>query len=156
MARSVCAQLEQLGTVAKVDRSHYEAQVKPEAIADVIGDLASRVEIERRCDVRRLRALTEYAETEECRSIFLRRWFGEDNPPICGNCDICAPRETTDDDGPPARSGRGRRRRGGSQRGEKKRGGKPRPPVGADGAKKPRRRRSRRRRSTGKPRETGA
>ncbi|MHC4651952.1 MAG: RecQ family zinc-binding domain-containing protein [Planctomycetota bacterium] len=35
--------------------------------------------------------MTEYLETDQCRSVFLRRWFGEDDPPDCGNCDLCGP-----------------------------------------------------------------
>jgi superfamily II DNA helicase RecQ len=31
----------------------------------------------------------DYAATEECRSRFLRRWFGEEDPPRCGRCDRC-------------------------------------------------------------------
>jgi len=51
-----------------------------------------RSETERREDAHRLRAVAEYAHTDECRSVFIRRWFGEENPPKCGNCDRCRPR----------------------------------------------------------------
>ena len=30
-----------------------------------------------------------YARTLECRSVFLRRHFGEESPPVCGTCDRC-------------------------------------------------------------------
>src|SRR5690606_26923137 len=38
---------------------------------------------------RRLALIAEYATSPECRSVFLRRYFGEDNPPRCGRCDRC-------------------------------------------------------------------
>jgi hypothetical protein len=51
-------------------------------------------------DVERLRpeqesamiAAPKYAKTDECRSVFLRRCFGEGNPPPCGMCDRCRAR----------------------------------------------------------------
>ena len=43
-------------------------------------------------DTRMLKAITDYVHTDECRSVFIRRWFGEENPPKCGNCDRCRPR----------------------------------------------------------------
>jgi len=56
------------------------------------GKKKGRSETERREDAHRLRAVAEYAHTDECRSVFIRRWFGEENPPKCGNCDRCRPR----------------------------------------------------------------
>jgi ATP-dependent DNA helicase RecQ len=38
---------------------------------------------------RRLRTVADYARSEECRSVFLRRYFGEEYPPRCGTCDRC-------------------------------------------------------------------
>ncbi|HEU4620477.1 MAG TPA: RecQ family ATP-dependent DNA helicase [Gammaproteobacteria bacterium] len=38
---------------------------------------------------RRLALVAEYARSEECRSVFLRTYFGEENPPRCGTCDRC-------------------------------------------------------------------
>jgi ATP-dependent DNA helicase RecQ len=38
---------------------------------------------------RRLRAVADYAQSEECRSVFLRWYFGEEQPPRCGTCDRC-------------------------------------------------------------------
>jgi superfamily II DNA helicase RecQ len=43
-------------------------------------------------DARRLAAIRQYAESEECRSRFIRRYFGEPDPPACGLCDRCQPR----------------------------------------------------------------
>src|SRR5262249_36397222 len=38
---------------------------------------------------RRLGTIANYAESEECPSLFLRRYFGEEQPPRCGTCDRC-------------------------------------------------------------------
>jgi ATP-dependent DNA helicase RecQ len=38
---------------------------------------------------RKLKTVAAYANTEECRSVFIRRYFGEDLPPRCGTCDRC-------------------------------------------------------------------
>jgi ATP-dependent DNA helicase RecQ len=90
--RSLCAQLEEGGLLERQRGRGYLATVEPAALRDGAMDLARRFEIERRQDVRRLRAVAEYAETEACRSVFLRRWFGEDDPPECGSCDRCRER----------------------------------------------------------------
>ncbi len=37
----------------------------------------------------KLKTVAAYATTEECRSVFIRRYFGEDLPPRCGTCDRC-------------------------------------------------------------------
>jgi ATP-dependent DNA helicase RecQ len=51
--------------------------------------LAGRFETVRIQDVRRLNSFSDYAHAHECRSIFLRRYFGEPDPQVCGLCDIC-------------------------------------------------------------------
>jgi superfamily II DNA helicase RecQ len=38
---------------------------------------------------RKLKTVASYANTEECRSVFIRRYFGEELPPRCGTCDRC-------------------------------------------------------------------
>jgi len=90
--RSMCAQLEEGGLIVLDTKRKWTAAVEPPALQRGARDLAGRFEIERRQDERRLRAMTEYVETEQCRSTFLRRWFGEDDPPDCGNCDCCGPK----------------------------------------------------------------
>jgi ATP-dependent DNA helicase RecQ len=39
--------------------------------------------------LKKLAHIKGYAETQECRSRYLQRYFGESNPPECGNCDNC-------------------------------------------------------------------
>ncbi|MFW6050748.1 MAG: RecQ family ATP-dependent DNA helicase [Myxococcota bacterium] len=90
--RAMCAQLEELGLLAQDAQKRYVARVPADALRTGADDLAERYEILRREDERRLRAVAEYAETEACRSVFIRRWFGEDDPPECGKCDRCRSR----------------------------------------------------------------
>jgi ATP-dependent DNA helicase RecQ len=40
---------------------------------------------------RKLKTVAAYATTDECRSMFIRRYFGEELPPRCGTCDRCRP-----------------------------------------------------------------
>lgn len=47
--------------------------------------------------VRRIRAMLEYAETnDKCRSRMLLRYFGEKNENNCGQCDVCLARRRSD------------------------------------------------------------
>jgi hypothetical protein len=43
-------------------------------------------------DDRRMNGIAEYARAPECRSVFIRKWFGETDPPRCGRCDRCRPK----------------------------------------------------------------
>lgn len=88
IAKVVCAQLEQLGLV-ELEKRRWRARAHPAELLTSAEDLAERFEIQRREDARRLRALPDYARGEGCRSVFIRRWFGEDAPPRCGRCDRC-------------------------------------------------------------------
>ena len=72
-----------------VKRGEYASGVGTRQIRDGAKDLAARLEIRRIQDARNLRTIAEYAETEECRSAFIRRHFGETRPPRCGICANC-------------------------------------------------------------------
>ncbi|MHC4218155.1 MAG: RecQ family ATP-dependent DNA helicase [Planctomycetota bacterium] len=115
--RSMCAQLEEGGLIELDSKRRWTATVELDALQRSAKSLAGRFEIERRQDEGRLRAMTEYLETDECRSAFLRRWFGEDDPPACGNCDLCGPKRPRRPDRPPRgpQRGRARRRRAGGR-----------------------------------------
>jgi ATP-dependent DNA helicase RecQ len=52
-------------------------------------DLVAKLKTFRYEGERRLGIVADYAQSEECRSVFLRRYFGEDQPPRCGTCDRC-------------------------------------------------------------------
>lgn len=127
LTRSICAQLEELGVLERDTKKRYRLMVGPRELSARTRDLAKRLAVKEREDEARLQALDEYANTPECRSAFLRRWFGETSPPACGNCDNCR--------GPSnRRSAAAPRRRNAKKAGEK---------VGPQATKK-RRRRTRR------------
>jgi ATP-dependent DNA helicase RecQ len=86
---SMCAQLEEAGIVALDEARKWRARQGPDALAAAVEDLAKRLETKRREDARRLASVAEYATTDTCRSVFIRRWFGEARPPRCGRCDRC-------------------------------------------------------------------
>src|SRR5215468_5248837 len=52
-------------------------------------DLMAQLKTFRYQGERRLGTIANYAESEECPSLFLRRYFGEEQPPRCGTCDRC-------------------------------------------------------------------
>ncbi len=112
LTRSICAQLEELGVLERDPAHRFSSALTPGELEPLAEDLARRLEVQRREDEHRLEALEGYARSEGCRSAFLRRYFGEEDPPLCGNCDRCAlaPR------GRERRRRRSRRRRAGSRR----------------------------------------
>ncbi len=129
VAKVVCAQLEQLGLVA-LDAKRWHAVASSATLLREAEDLAQRFEIQRREDARRLLLLAHYAHTEECRSVFIRRYFGEEHPPRCGTCDRCKRArgvaqtvanamqraQRSDEPATTPRKRRRRKRRGGGQR----------------------------------------
>jgi superfamily II DNA helicase RecQ len=60
-----------------------------EAFAGGSRDLVAKLKTFRYEGERRLQAVANYAQSNECRSVFLRRYFGEEDPPRCGTCDRC-------------------------------------------------------------------
>lgn len=116
VARSVCAQLEGVGVVTRGADKRYEVSVGTRELHEATDDLVGRLEVVRRSDEQHLQDVQAYATTQECRAAFLRRYFGEENPPRCGQCDSCRASPQP----PPGagkkrgrRRGRGRRRSGG-------------------------------------------
>ena len=87
--RAICGQLEEAGLIERDADKRYHARVEPEALVSGIEDLAARLDTKQRQDSRRLQAMAEYASSDECRSVFIRKWFGEEDPPRCGQCDRC-------------------------------------------------------------------
>ena len=87
--RAICGQLEEAGLIERDAEKRYHARVEPEALVSGIEDLAARLDTKQRQDSRRLQAMAEYASSDECRSVFIRKWFGEEEPPRCGHCDRC-------------------------------------------------------------------
>jgi superfamily II DNA helicase RecQ len=81
--------LEQAGLVQRDQEGHVMIAVPLDIFRAGVRDLVAKLKTFRYEGERRLRAVANYAQSEECRSVFLRRYFGEENPPSCGTCDRC-------------------------------------------------------------------
>jgi ATP-dependent DNA helicase RecQ len=81
--------LEEAGSVERDKDGSVALIVSPEAFKTGVRDLVAKLKIFRYEGERRLRLIADYANSEECRSVFIRRYFGEDYPPRCGTCDRC-------------------------------------------------------------------
>jgi ATP-dependent DNA helicase RecQ len=94
-ARAGLAALEEMGVVTRQKAGQYESRITGEDFASAAGDLIDRYKALRMGDERRLQTVAIYANAETCRSAFLRAYFGEEDPPTCGICDVCDPKPRT-------------------------------------------------------------
>ncbi|HLY37233.1 MAG TPA: RecQ family ATP-dependent DNA helicase [Candidatus Binatia bacterium] len=151
-ATSLVTTLVEAGVCERVDGGRIHPLVPLETLVERVEGLRSRFEVLRREDGRRLRAVVEYANETGCRSVALRRYFGDEDPTPCGRCDLCRTHGIM----PPQRSG-GRRHHPGRGRDQRPwtehrppadgvAADAPRVPFGGEGAGERRRRRRRRRR----------
>src|SRR5262245_31733465 len=106
-ANSLVTTLVEAGICERVDGGRVHATGPLDTLVERVEGLRSRFEVLRREDARRLRAVTEYAEESECRSVALRRYFGDEDAQPCGRCDLCRAQGVAE----PAPRGRRRRRR---------------------------------------------
>ena len=81
--------LEQAGLIERDRMGRIAIAVSLETFAAGSRDLVAKLKTFRYEGERRLQAVANYAQSDECRSVFLRRYFGEDHPPRCGTCDRC-------------------------------------------------------------------
>jgi ATP-dependent DNA helicase RecQ len=133
--KALLAVLEEAGLVT-LDEDGTHITVPAEEFEDQARSLAGRFVTIRTQDGRRLDRLREYADTPECRAIFLRKYFGEEAGEPCGLCDICrgAPQRPSTFWQPiarpqgPKRRKRRRRRRGGRRHGATAQAKTPEPP----------------------------
>ena len=88
-ASSLVTVLVEAGICERVDGQRVHPLVPLETLVERVEGLRSRFEILRREDARRLRAVVEYTQEPVCRSVALRRYFGDDDPTPCGRCDLC-------------------------------------------------------------------
>lgn len=90
------------GLVEKTGDRTLRLTVPVEALQQHSMEMARKFETLRVQDNRRLDSLAEYANTEQCRSVFLSEYFGEKGRQPCGICDICdrQQRATPEADGP--------------------------------------------------------
>jgi ATP-dependent DNA helicase RecQ len=81
--------LEEAGLIERNQEGGIGIAVTPKSFAAGVYDLIARLKTFRFEGERRLRLIADYAQSKECRSVFIRRYFGEDHPPRCGTCDRC-------------------------------------------------------------------
>jgi ATP-dependent DNA helicase RecQ len=86
--KALLAVLEEAGLVG-VEGDAIRITVAATEFEEQARSLAGRFVTLRTQDGRRLDRIAEYARANECRAIFLRRYFGEEAGEPCGLCDIC-------------------------------------------------------------------
>jgi ATP-dependent DNA helicase RecQ len=89
VTEALLAVLEEAGLVSLADGGVIQILAAAESIEEQSSSLAGQFETLRTQDGRRLDRIGEYAASQECRAVFLRRYFGEEDGTICGLCDIC-------------------------------------------------------------------
>jgi ATP-dependent DNA helicase RecQ len=150
-----------LAKIEEADLVHWEdSEIRitgsPESIETEVRALAGQFETLRTQDSRRLDTISDYANSDVCRAVFLCEYFGEESEGACGLCDVCR--------GRPQRASsffepliapkvdRGRKVRGGRGRsGGKSRGGQRGRAGGSEARPKPAAKTRRRRRRRPKP-----
>ncbi|MFN8544544.1 MAG: RecQ family ATP-dependent DNA helicase [Candidatus Binatia bacterium] len=88
-ASSFVTALVEGGIAERVGEGKIHALGDLDTLVERVESLRDRFEILRREDGRRLKAVVEYVNEPECRSVALRRYFGDDDPTPCGRCDLC-------------------------------------------------------------------
>jgi ATP-dependent DNA helicase RecQ len=89
IGEALLSDLEQGGLILRDQEGRITVAVPLEAFQAGARDLVAKLKTFRYEGERRLRTVAGYAQSEECRSVFLRRYFGEEQPPRCGTCDRC-------------------------------------------------------------------
>lgn len=89
IGEALLSDLEQAGLIRQDREGHIQVAVPLERFQAGARDLVAKLRTFRFEGERRLRTVAAYAQSEECRSVFLRRYFGEEHPPPCGICDRC-------------------------------------------------------------------
>src|SRR5207249_979834 len=88
-ASSLVTTLVEGGICERMDGGRIRATGPLDTLVERVESLRSRFEVLRREDARRLRAVVEYANEAGCRSVALRRYFGDESTTPCGRCDLC-------------------------------------------------------------------
>ncbi len=88
IAGALLNKLEEAGLV-RWEGDQIQIAGAPETLEQDARALAGQFETLRRQDARRLDALGDYAASDECRAIYLRRYFGEPDETPCELCDVC-------------------------------------------------------------------
>jgi len=123
--------MEEAGLVRLADGAPVQINVPADAIEAQARSLAGQFETLRTQDGRRLDTLAEYARSTDCRAVFLRRYFGEEDGTACGLCDICRgrPERPSSFWEPITQPERKKKRRRGRKRRKKTPAARPQPPL---------------------------
>jgi ATP-dependent DNA helicase RecQ len=89
IAEALLSDLDEAGLVERDEEGRIAIAVPVETFQAGARDLVGKLKTFRYQGERRLGAVADYARSEDCRSAFLRRYFGEEHPPRCGTCDRC-------------------------------------------------------------------
>ena len=121
---ALLAVLEEAGLVNLSEEGAIAILEPAESVEERSRSLAGQFETLRTQDGRRMDSLSEYALTGECRAVLLRRYFGEEDGPPCGLCDICRgrperPSSFWEPIAQPERKKKKKRRRGNRRRNKK-------------------------------------
>jgi ATP-dependent DNA helicase RecQ len=106
IGEALLSDLEQAGLIQRDQESHINVAVPLETFRAGARDLMVKLKRFRYEGEQRLRTVAHYAQSEECRSVFLRRYFGEEHPPRCGTCDRCRAMRTAAPRAGPSRESR--------------------------------------------------
>jgi ATP-dependent DNA helicase RecQ len=109
IGEALLSDLEQAGLIQRDQESRVSVAVPLETFHTGARDLFGKLKRFRYEGEQRLKMVAHYAQSEECRSVFLRRYFGEEHPPRCGTCDRCRAVDTETRVGRPRNSGKARR-----------------------------------------------
>src|SRR5262249_36701044 len=105
IAEVLLSDLEQTGLVRRDQQGGIIVGAPLEIFRAGARDLVAKLKTFRYEGERRLRAVADYAQSEECRRVFLRRYFGEEHPARCGVFDCCRPVVSAGTRGDPRRGG---------------------------------------------------
>ncbi len=75
--------------LVRIDDKKVEIVPDAASVEDEVRSLAGRFATLRTQDGRRLDTVAQYAGASDCRAVFLRRYFGEEQGEPCGLCDMC-------------------------------------------------------------------
>src|SRR6185369_8160484 len=121
---ALLAVLEEAELVALDEEGTIKILERAESVEERSRSLAGQFETLRTQDGRRMESLAEYALTNECRAVLLRRYFGEEDGAPCGLCDSCRgrperPSSFWEPIAQPERKRKKKRRRGNRRRAKK-------------------------------------
>jgi ATP-dependent DNA helicase RecQ len=105
IGEALLSDLEQTGLVERDEEGRIIVVVPLETFRAGARDLVAKLKTFRYEGERRLGAVADYARSEDCRSVFLRRYFGEEHPSRCGTCDRCRAGRAAATPGGPLRQG---------------------------------------------------